>query len=72
MKQTVRGSAWESAVSTAVGFLVSWAATPFIFGLFGYEVGVGAAFGVVVIYTVLSFLRGWAVRRYFEWRLHRD
>lgn len=71
MKQSVRGSAWESAVSTAVGFLVSWAATPFIFALFGYEAGVGTAFGITVIYTALSFLRGLAVRRYFDWRLHR-
>lgn len=71
MRQSVGGSAWESAVSTAVGFLVSWAATPFIFALFGYKAGAGTALWITVIYTALSFLRGLAVRRYFDWKLHR-
>lgn len=69
MKQSRWGSAAESAVSTAIGFGVSWAATPFILAAFGYQAGVGTAFGITVVYTVLSLVRGYVVRRAFN-RLH--
>lgn len=64
-------SRWSSFVevnaSTAIGFLVSWAATPFIFAAFGYSVGPGKALGVTVVYTLLSVIRGWCVRRFFNY-----
>ena len=64
---------WQSFVevnaSTAVGFVVSWAATPPILWAFGYEAGAGKAFGITVVYTVLSLVRGWVMRRIFN-RLH--
>lgn len=69
MKQSRLGSAAESAVSTAIGFGVSWAATPFILAAFGYHAGVGTAFGITVVYTALSLVRGYVVRRAFN-RLH--
>src|SRR5690554_18902 len=54
---------WQSFVevnaSTAVGFVVSWLATPPILWLFGYEAGAAKAFGITVVYTVLSLVRGW-------------
>jgi uncharacterized membrane protein YhiD involved in acid resistance len=49
---------------------VSWAATPFILAAFGYSAGAGTAFGITVVYTVLSLIRGYVVRRLFN-RLHR-
>jgi len=70
MSQTRMHSAAESLASTAIGFVVSWAATPFILAGFGYQAGIGTAFGITVIYTVLSMIRGYFVRRVFN-RLHR-
>ena len=69
MTQSRLGSAVEAAVGTGIGFLVSWACTPTILGWFGYSAGAGAAFGITVVYTVLSFARSWVVRRAFN-RLH--
>lgn len=66
---------WQSFVevnaSTAVGFLLSWALTPVVFPLFGWQVSSGQAFGVVCFYTALSMARGWAMRRLFN-HLHRS
>lgn len=69
MSQTRMQSFVEVNTSTAVGFVVSWAATPPIFWAFGYEAGAGKALGITVVYTVLSLVRGWVMRRVFN-RLH--
>jgi hypothetical protein len=71
MRQSLRGSANEATVSTVAGFLVSWAATPFIMAAFGHEVGPGQSLAIVLVYTALSWLRSLAVRRWFERRLAR-
>lgn len=70
MSQTRWQSAVETTASTAIGFAVSWSLTPLILAFFGYEAGAKAAFDITCIYTALSLLRGWAVRRMFN-RLHR-
>lgn len=69
MTQTRWQSFVEVNASTAVGFVVSWAATPPILYAFGYQAGAGKALGITVVYTVLSLLRGWVMRRLFN-RLH--
>jgi uncharacterized membrane protein (UPF0136 family) len=65
--QTKRGSLTETLAGTAIGFAISWAATPPILAVFGYQAGAGTAFGITVVYTVLSIVRGYAVRRLFNW-----
>ena len=65
MSQTKLQSFLETNVSTAIGFGISWAATPFVMGAFGYSVGTATAFGITVVYTVISIVRGYLVRRFF-------
>lgn len=67
MSQTRAMSALESAAGTALGFAISWAATPPILALFGYQAGAGTAFGITCVYTALSLVRGYLVRRAFVW-----
>lgn len=70
--QSAMGSLVESAAGTAFGFVISWAATPPILGLFGYHAGAGQAAGIVAIYTAISFVRGYVVRRVFNrWHVRR-
>lgn len=64
--QTKKGSALEALAGTAIGFAISWAATPPILWAFGYDVGAGTAFGITVVYTLLSIVRGYVVRRVFN------
>lgn len=66
MTQTRIGSAAEAMASTGIGFMVSWAVTPPVLALFGYSAGVGAAFGITCIYTAISLIRGYVVRRMFN------
>lgn len=66
LSQTKLQSFLEANVSTAVGFGISWAVTPFVMGAFGYSVGAGTAFGITVVYTVISIIRGYLVRRFFN------
>lgn len=71
MSQSRAQSAIESAAGTAIGFAVSWAATPPILAAFGHTASAGQAFGITCIYTVLSLARGYIVRRAFN-QLHRN
>lgn len=71
MTQTRRGSATETAVSTSVGFAVSWAATLVVLPAFGFPSTHSQAFVITCIYTVLSLVRGYVVRRAFN-RLARS
>lgn len=66
MSQTKLQSFLEANVSTAIGFGLSWAATPFVLAAFGYTVGAGKAFGITAIYTAISIVRGYFVRRLFN------
>ena len=65
-------SRWESFVevnaSTTLGFLVSWAATPAVFWMFGVPSTGAKNFGITVVFTGLSLARGWVVRRWFNRR----
>ena len=70
MTQSRITSAAETAASTAIGFAVSWASTPWILAAFGYSAGAATAFGITVVYTILSLARGYVVRRAFN-RLQR-
>lgn len=67
MRQTRWQSFVEVNVGTAIGFAVSWAATPAILFAFGYSAGPGKALGITLVYTALSLVRGWVVRRGFDW-----
>ena len=60
-------SALEATVSTAAGFLVSLGLTFTVLPAFGYAVTAGHAWGITLIYTAASLLRGYAIRRSFNW-----
>jgi hypothetical protein len=70
VSQTKLQSAVETAASTAVGFAISWAATLVVLPWFGHQPSVADGFGITVAFTVLSLVRGYALRRFFNW-LHR-
>jgi polyferredoxin len=59
-------SALETVTSTAAGFLVSLALTFTVLPAFGYAVTAPHAWGITLIYTAASLLRGYAVRRAFN------
>jgi phosphate/sulfate permease len=58
-------------MSTAIGFVVSAAAWPFIAIMMGYPVTASHTVIVTSIYTVLSIVRGYVVRRFFARGMHK-
>lgn len=62
-KQTKVGSLIESCVNTAVGYLIALAAMNLIMWSYGFAVSPAQTTIIVAWLTVLSVLRGYAIRR---------
>ena len=60
-------SAVEAVANVAVGYLVAVAATAVVLPAFGYRVTAGDAFGISAVFTVVSLVRSYALRRAFNW-----
>lgn len=64
--QTWIGSLWESWQSTVIGFVLAWLATTYVGPFFGIAPGAKGVLGFTLFMTVLSVVRGYAVRRWNE------
>jgi hypothetical protein len=71
MNQTRIGSLIETMVNIVIGFSINWTANMLIFPLFGFHISPGANFVLGLIYTVISVIRSYCVRRWFNARLHQ-
>ena len=70
MNQTRLGSLIETMVNIIIGFSINWTANMLIFPLFGFHISPGANFVMGLIYTVISVVRSYCIRRWFNARLH--
>lgn len=64
--QTKKQSFFEAVTNTAVGFLISLAATFIIFPLVGFESSASKNIIVTLFFTAVSIARGFFIRRYFN------
>ena len=69
MNQTRLGSLIEALANVVIGFAINWAANMAILPLFGFHVTGGQAFGIGCFFTVISIVRSYALRRWFNARL---
>lgn len=60
----------ESAVNIAIGYFVALATQLIVFPLYGMTVSLAANVQIGIIFTVVSLIRNYGVRRVFN-RLHR-
>ena len=67
MSQTRRQSLIETVVGVAIGFALSMVASTVVYPWFGHSFTPSQNAGITVIFTVLSLLRGYGVRRFFNW-----
>lgn len=65
--QSKRMSAVETLASTAIGFIIAFVAQIWIMEQFGIECDFGRDLVITVFFTVISLLRGYFVRRLFNW-----
>ena len=70
MNQSRIESLIESAINTAIGFIVSFAAWPIAAWMTGIEYSNGQHWAVVAFFTVVSVARSYVIRRWFNARLH--
>lgn len=66
MSQSKLGSFAEAWLNVAVGFAINWTANMLVFPLFGFNITAGQAFLVGVIFTAISVVRSYVLRRWFN------
>lgn len=66
MSQTKIGSFVESWANIAIGFTINYFANLAILPLFGLMVTASDAFGIGVIFTLISLARSYVLRRWFN------
>lgn len=59
----------ESLLNVIVGFIISYAISFIVYPLFGIPVNPTKYLGIVLIYTVISVIRSYVIRRYFNGKL---
>ena len=65
--QTKTMSAIETVTSTLIGYLVASLANYLVLPLWGYNVSPGESMAIGLIFTIISLIRGYFVRRLFNW-----
>lgn len=66
MKQTKINSFFESCTSVGSGFIISLLATYYIFPLLGVKITFAQNFQIVCIMTIISIIRVYIIRRFFN------
>jgi len=66
MTQTRTGSLAEAAANIAVGFGINFTANLIVLPWFGFNVTAGDAFGIGLVFTVISLARSYVLRRWFN------
>lgn len=71
MVQSKFDSLVEACINTAIGFLTTLVLAPIVYPLFGHAFTLAQNLGITAIFTVVSILRGYAVRHWFNARIKR-
>lgn len=71
MSQSRRGSFIEAVINVMIGMGISMTANTFIFPLFGWHISAVDNLKISVIYTVISIVRSYCVRRWFNGMIQR-
>jgi hypothetical protein len=66
MAQTKLGSFVEAWANIVVGFSINFVANMTILPWFGFKVSAGSAFEIGLIFTVISLVRSYVLRRWFN------
>lgn len=66
MAQTRLGSFTEAWANIAVGFAINFTANMLILPMFGFDITASKAFGIGVIFTGISLVRSYVLRRWFN------
>ena len=65
--QTKKQSALEAIMNILFGYSVNFTANMFILPMFGFDISIGQNMALGVLYTLISFVRSYIIRRYYNW-----
>lgn len=71
MSQTRMGSFVEACINILIGFSINYVANLLIFPLFGFHISLSDNLLMGLIYTVISIVRSYCIRRWFNARIVR-
>lgn len=71
MTQTRLESLVEVLINVAIGWVIALITQLLVFPLFGINITVVEQLGISVIFTIVSIVRGYVIRRWFNARLHQ-
>lgn len=66
MSQSRKGSMFEAVTNTVIGYCINFTANMLIFPLFGMHISLSGNFLMGLIYTAISLVRSYALRRFFN------
>ena len=64
--QTKRQSLIETLTNVGVGWFISFIANMLVLPLFGYNINLTDGVLISIIFTIISIVRGYVVRRWFN------
>jgi len=64
--QTKQHSLIESVMNILIGFSINWSANMLILPLFGFHITPSKAFNIGLIFTIISLIRSYTLRRIFN------
>lgn len=67
MSQSKRQSAAEAIAHTLIGFCVSFLAQLVVYPMYGARFTTGQNLQILLIFTLLSIVRSYVLRRLFNW-----
>jgi len=70
MTQSKLGSFIEAWFNVLIGFSINFSANLVILPMFGFNITVADNLLIGVLYTFISVIRSYAIRRWFNARLH--
>lgn len=70
--QTRKQSLLESFLNVVTGFVVAWTVTVYLLPVYGYEVSTGEAWEITMVFTVVSVIRSYLWRRFFNGQTNKN
>lgn len=70
--QSMRDSITETWTNIAIGFGINYIANLLVLPLAGFDIGAGGAFWIGVIFTAISVVRSFVIRRWFNVKMLRE
>lgn len=67
MTQTRKQSAIEAMMNILIGYTINFIANLTLFPLFGWDISIQQNLLLGVLYTLISFVRSYMLRRFYNW-----